>query len=147
MQRGGCIKWDSAGVVLVIAVVSLFIRAWNLTLQERTERLSMRETAGILFEIAIFLIGTTEKANILSYHFFHINQSSALSRKISCTWRSRIWSYSRRRNHHSNFWLVKLGGLGLSSLGAMNEANQMEASKIIFAKVWSIYEVPDPGKE
>lgn len=86
MQRGGCIKWDSAGVILVIAVVSLFIRAQNMTLQERIERLSMMESAGILFEIAIFLIGTTEKANILSYHFFLINQSSVHSRKISCTW-------------------------------------------------------------
>lgn len=32
----------------------------------------------------------------------------------------------------SNFQLVKLGGLGLSSLGTMNEVNQIE---IIFEKV------------
>lgn len=85
MEQGGCIKWDSAGVILVIAVVSLFIRAWNMTLQERTERLSMMESAGILFQIAIFLIGTTEKASILHTTFFLVNQSSALCGKISCT--------------------------------------------------------------
>lgn len=100
-----------------------------------------------------FLIGTTgRESQRTSHHFFGDNQSSALSRKISCTWtaaENKIWSYSRRRNHHrelSNFWLVKLGGLGLSSQGAMNEGSQIEASKIIFEKVWRIYEVLDPGK-
>lgn len=56
-----------------------------MTLQERTERLSVMESAGILFQIAIFLIDTTEKASILHTTIFLINQSSALSRKISCT--------------------------------------------------------------
>lgn len=42
---------------------------------------------------------------------------------------------------------MKLGGLGLSSLGVMNEVNQIEASKTVFEKVGRIYEALDPGKE
>lgn len=102
--------------------------------------------------IAILLIGTTEKANVLHTIFFlWIRVQLSVGRSAAhYRWqKGRIWGYSRRRNHQrelSKVPFLKLAGLGLSSLEAKNEVNQTEPLKVIFEKVWRIYEVPDTGK-
>jgi len=64
----------------------------------------MMESTGLLFQIAILLIGTTKKLTyfISFFFFFLMDQSSAVSREISCILpvaKGRLWGYSRRRNH------------------------------------------------